>query len=237
MRRRLALHVVGVVLALPPLALAHPQGVASAQSVAIQNASGVTLGAAGTFRASSSATFMLGGGIVTLTVPAITINSVTCTPGSSCSIPVGTGTVTSVATSSPITGGTITTSGTIACATCNTVSGSSYVIDGSAPTKGGIVGGTMANMGGNTVAPFSTGSQTGAVGPVLPGSGYLRGIWTNTSASQASTASGFVLLEQAVSAGTFSSLWPPVSIPGGAAAGVYSANVTARVMQAQSIQI
>lgn len=55
----------------------------------------------------------------TIAPQSCTINGSTITCGSS-SVTVGTGTVTSIATTSPITGGTITTTGTIACATCVT---------------------------------------------------------------------------------------------------------------------
>lgn len=66
----------------------------------------------------------------TLTVPNTVILGTTLTDGDICTYtaagtvincntsPSGTGTVTSIATTGPITGGTITTTGTIACATC-----------------------------------------------------------------------------------------------------------------------
>lgn len=71
-------------------------------------------------------------------------------PGSS-----GSGTVTSVATTAPITGGTITGAGTIACATCATT------------TNGGAITGTAP------VAVSAAGaiSITGAAGQVLAGAG------------------------------------------------------------------
>jgi hypothetical protein len=67
----------------------------------------------------------------------------------------GSGTVTSIATTSPITGGTITTTGTIACATCATT------------TNGGALSGTAP------VAVSAAGaiSITGVAGQVLAGAG------------------------------------------------------------------
>jgi hypothetical protein len=64
--------------------------------------------------------------ILGFTVAPTTGHMVTCTTsGTTCTLtdggaPSGSGTVTSIATTSPITGGTITTTGTIACATCTT---------------------------------------------------------------------------------------------------------------------
>lgn len=67
----------------------------------------------------------------------------------------GSGTVTSIATTSPITGGTITTTGTIACATCVTSSGGG-AITGTAPVAVSAAGAV---------------SITGAAGQMLAGSG------------------------------------------------------------------
>lgn len=60
----------------------------------------------------------------------------------------GAGTVTSIATTSPITGGTITTTGTIACATC--------VTSGAALSTNNIVLGNANDQTSKTVAGFTT---------------------------------------------------------------------------------
>jgi len=74
----------------------------------------------------------------------------------------GAGTVTSIATTSPITGGTITTTGTIACGTCVTASGG-----GSISLAAGQVG-------------FGTGTNAiGGIGPSFLGSPSL--FWDNTN--------------------------------------------------------
>lgn len=65
---------------------------------------------------------------------------------------VGTGTVTSIATTSPITGGTITTTGTIACATCSVTVASGTAAMGT----GAITSGTCATV----VTATATGAAT-----------------------------------------------------------------------------
>lgn len=101
---------------------------------------------------------------------------------SSGDLPAGTGTVTSVATTGPITGGTITTTGTIACATCVTASspgagvahfaGSTQTVTSSSVVNADIANSTIdltakvtgvlpiANGGTGTATPFATNAQT-----------------------------------------------------------------------------
>ena len=73
--------------------------------------------------------------------------------------PAGTGTITSIATSSPITGGTITTSGTIACATCTTSAAALTLNNlligggGQAMSALGSLGSTTTVLHGGTGAP------------------------------------------------------------------------------------
>ena len=70
----------------------------------------------------------------------------------------GSGTVTSIATSSPITGGTITTTGTIACATCATGPGSSTSSDFAAYNDTG--GLALKDSGVSSTSPTFTGPVT-----------------------------------------------------------------------------
>ncbi len=75
---------------------------------------------------------------------------------------VTTGTVTSIATTSPITGGTITTTGTIACATCG-VTGTG--LDQFASTTSAQLAGVLSDETGTGVATFATApTLTGPVG-------------------------------------------------------------------------
>ncbi len=92
------------------------------------------------------------------TVPT-TGHIVTCTvSGTTCTLtdggaPGGAGTVTSIATTSPITGGTITTTGTIACATCG-VTGSP--LSQFAATTSSQLAGVISDETGSGVLVFGT---------------------------------------------------------------------------------
>lgn len=88
--------------------------------------------------------------------------------------PVGTGSVTSVATTSPITGGTITTTGAIACATCG-VTGSP--LSQFAATTSAQLAGVLSNETGTGAAVFN--DTPTLIAPILgtPTSGTL----TNTT--------------------------------------------------------
>lgn len=89
------------------------------------------------------------------------------------------GTVTSVATTSPITGGTITTTGTIACPTCLTA------ITGNNPlaTVGGFIGTFINNSTAVSNPLFSTANST-AGRSVAPFVMYLGGLSVCISAAQ-----------------------------------------------------
>jgi hypothetical protein len=94
----------------------------------------------------------------------------------SCNTPAGSGTVTSIATTSPITGGTITTSGTIACATCVVASspgvgiahfaGSTQTVTSSTIATADIASGavTSAKLSSTLALPSATTATTQAVG-------------------------------------------------------------------------
>jgi hypothetical protein len=84
----------------------------------------------------------------------------------SCQTPAGSGgTVTSIATTSPITGGTITGSGTIACATCTT-SAASLTAHGVVVGGGSQAEATIAVLSSDNVLLGSTGADPG--GAALP---------------------------------------------------------------------
>ncbi len=106
-----------------------------------------------------------------------------------------TGTVTSIATTSPITGGPVTTTGTIACATCVTSStpgagvahfaGSTQAVTSSAVSLTADVSGTLPN--GNTTA---TSANTASAIVARDGSGnFTAGTITAALTGNASTAS------------------------------------------------
>jgi hypothetical protein len=124
----------------------------SAGSVTIANGSSnahtiFTSGATTTNTIAGFATVPTTGHIVTCTVSGTTC---TLTDGGA---PGGAGTVTSIATTGPITGGTITTTGTIACATCG-VTGSP--LSQFAATTSSQLAGVISDETGSGVLVFGT---------------------------------------------------------------------------------
>lgn len=114
-------------------------------------------------------------------------------------VPAGTG-VTSIATTSPITGGTITTSGTIACATCTTSAasltahapvigaGSQGEATVAAMTDGQIlVGATSADPVPRTVSGDATFSSAGALTVTKTNGSSFAAVATSGSASDLGT--------------------------------------------------
>jgi hypothetical protein len=126
---------------------------------------GAVTNSAGSLAMTITPTITAGGPIgSSTTVPVITFNAAgQLTAVSSATIAAGTGTVTSVATTGPITGGTITTSGTIACPTCATTT-SGGALTGVSPivvSSGGAisisgVAGTVLNGAGPSLTPTPT---------------------------------------------------------------------------------
>lgn len=95
----------------------------------------------------------------------------------------GSGTVTSIATTSPITGGTITTTGTIACATCTT--------NAAALTNGNLVsgaGGQAAQDSGVVAANIIT-SAAVITNNVLPKGNGARGLANSSITDDGTTVS------------------------------------------------
>lgn len=82
----------------------------------------------------------------------------------------GSGTVTSIATTSPITGGTITTTGTIACATCG-VTGTG--LQQFASTTSAQFAGVISNETGSGLVTFNDGATLNA--PVITGGTTITG--------------------------------------------------------------
>ncbi len=107
-----------------------------------------------------------------------------------------TGTVTSIATTSPITGGTITTTGTIACATC--------VTSAASLANGGIVLGTAGTQASATntqltfVAPTLTVGLAGTSSGILNLAGSTSGGATITAPAVAGTISNPVTFSNAI---------------------------------------
>lgn len=90
----------------------------------------------------------------------------------------GGGTVTSIATTSPITGGTITTTGTIACATC--VTSAASLTSGQLMTGAGGQGSQVGNLSGDVTTAGSTATTVVQVeGAAIPTSASVLG--TNAS--------------------------------------------------------
>jgi hypothetical protein len=81
----------------------------------------------------------------------------------------GPGTVTSVATTSPITGGTITASGTIACATC--VTSAASLANDQIMAGAGSQGGKVSNLSGDVTTSGSMATTVAKVNAVSYGSG------------------------------------------------------------------
>lgn len=121
------------------------------------------------------------------------------------SIPAGSGTVTSIATTSPITGGTITSTGTIACATCVTSSspgagiahfaGATQAVTSSAvalasDVSGNLPNANLASQTANTVLGALT--ATTPAGLAVPScSGATNAlIWTSGTGFGCNTISG-----------------------------------------------
>lgn len=95
----------------------------------------------------------------------------------------GVGTVTSIATSSPITGGTITSTGTIACATCST--------NASALTSGRLLlgGGGQAIIVGDLIGDVTTsGNHTATINNITNSSMLGKFDWTGITAPASATA-------------------------------------------------
>jgi len=110
----------------------------------------------------------------------------------SADLPAGTGTVTSIATTSPITGGTITATGTIACATC---------VTSAAPlATGGVVLGTAGTQASatNTALTFSGATLTvglaGTSSGILALTGSASGTVTFTAPATAGTTTNAVTM-------------------------------------------
>lgn len=106
----------------------------------------------------------------------------------------GSGSVTSIATTSPITGGTITSTGTIACATCVTSAASltSTAIMTGAGSQGSQTPAATATMdtSGNISTPgtMTTGAGGGVAGNVGLGQGTATSVAANTIQFQAPTS-------------------------------------------------
>ncbi len=114
--------------------------------------------------------------------------------GTNCLSSAGTGTVTSIATTSPITGGTITSTGTIACATC--------VTSAASLTSGAIVLGAGLQAT-STSANFTTsGAQLniGAVGAqgILGLVGTTSGTATITGPATAGTTTNGIIFSNVI---------------------------------------
>lgn len=103
----------------------------------------------------------------------------------------GSGTVTSIATTSPITGGTITGTGTIACATCTTSAASltSTALVTGAGSQGLQTPAATATMNGSgnisTPGSVATGVGSGVAGNIGYGQGTATGVAANTIQIQA----------------------------------------------------
>jgi len=88
--------------------------------------------------------------------------------------PIGSGTVTSIATTSPITGGTITSSGTIACATC--VTSASALISGQIMAGAGGQGSQVSNLSGDVTTAGSMATTVVQIeGAAIPVSTFFIG--------------------------------------------------------------
>jgi trimeric autotransporter adhesin len=118
----------------------------------------------------------------------------------------GSGTVTSVATTSPITGGTITTTGTIACATCVVASspgagiahfaGSTQTVTSSAIVNGDITSVAESKLTGSAAATTVTETGTGdAISRVGVETGNLTApyVITNGNSTNNNTSIGAIL--------------------------------------------
>jgi hypothetical protein len=158
------------------------------------NATGAALANPFTASANGVWTFYAAPGIFTVTlsgggIPAPFSYNLTISPAAA----VGTGTVTSVATTSPITGGTITTTGTIACATCTTAAAaltSNNILlggGGQAMAALGSLGSTTTVLHGNGAgAPsFAAVGLTTDVTGALPIANGGSGAATQTAAFDA----------------------------------------------------
>jgi len=115
--------------------------------------------------------------------------------------PCGTGTVTSIATTAPITGGTITTTGTIACATC--------VTSAASLANGGVVLGTAGTQATATstqltfVAPTLTVGLAGTSSGIFALTGSTSGQATFTAPAVAGTTTNAVVSSNNISAPAF----------------------------------
>jgi len=99
----------------------------------------------------------------------------------------GTGTVTSIATTSPITGGTITTTGNIACATCTVTVGSGTIaLTTSSISSGACSSASTVTISGtastDAVVATLNADPTGTTGYAPSASGSLY-IWTYPTAN------------------------------------------------------
>lgn len=93
--------------------------------------------------------------------------------------PSGSGTVTAIATTGPITGGTITSTGTIACATC--VTSASALTSGKLMTGAGSQASQVSDLTGDVTTSGSTATTVVAInGTTVPTSALFLG--TNSSA-------------------------------------------------------
>jgi hypothetical protein len=125
-----------------------------------------------------------------------------------CTTPSGSGTVTSIATTSPITGGTITTTGTIACATCVTSAAS---LTSTAFMTGA---GSQASQTPSATATLSSGGA-----PSFPGLG------TFSAAGVASTP-GLSITGAPYAAGSTTTNFPQLYVNAGSGPTTFSATGT-----------
>jgi fibronectin-binding autotransporter adhesin len=130
----------------------------------------------------------------------------------------GTGTVTSIATTSPITGGTITTTGTIACATC--VTSAASLTSGAIMTGAGSQASQTNTTGTGVVTAL--GVNTGTSGAFVVNGGVLG----TPSSGTLTNATGYLenQLTGASAAGTITEGGSTFSVT---RAGVSTANLTA----------
>jgi hypothetical protein len=98
-----------------------------------------------------------------LTNSSITINTIPCTLGGSCTVSSGSG-ITNLATTAPITGGPITTTGTIACPTCG-VTGSP--LSQFAATTSAQLAGVITNETGTGLLVFGTSPSLNLAGSAV----------------------------------------------------------------------
>ncbi len=95
-----------------------------------------------------------------------------CQNGTWAQVGSASGSVTSIATTSPITGGTITGTGTIACATCTITIGSGTVtVSGDAPTSGACASehtASVTNLATTDVVKIGFNSDPSAITGIAP---------------------------------------------------------------------